>query len=71
MVCLRYGKEYSLRQYEPFTVAETEQSQNQKSPSKVDVNSFVTLTGYLFGKNEDDKKMAMTIPVNNTSDGKL
>lgn len=48
-----------IRKYEAFTVATT--------PS-VGGDGFTTLASYLFGGNEDDKSMAMTMPVVVTAD---
>ena len=65
--------EYSFNcRYEPFVVAETSMpSTSGNSPAGDGGSSFNTLAGYLFGKNKDSEKMAMTTPVFSDSDGKM
>jgi hypothetical protein len=68
LVLRRYA-EYEIRRYEPFLVAETRTSTEERLgaggmtglPSGG--NPFGTLAGYLFGGNEEKKSMAMTTPV--------
>lgn len=50
---------WEVRKYAPFTVCSTElEPQQQDGPM-----GFNSLAGYIFGKNEDNYKMAMTTPV--------
>ncbi|MEM7706538.1 MAG: heme-binding protein [Pseudomonadota bacterium] len=51
---------YELRQYEAYLVAETDVPGSQRSGGN---QAFRVLAGYIFGKNQSQEKMAMTIPV--------
>ena len=53
-------KEYEIRRYEPYIVAETD----VEGPySNAGNKAFNILAGYIFGKNRQSEKMAMTVPV--------
>ncbi len=51
---------YELRQYEAYLVAETDVPGSQRSGGN---RAFRVLAGYIFGNNQNQKKMAMTVPV--------
>jgi hypothetical protein len=55
-------KAYEVRRYAPFPVAEA---------SGGDSRAFGTLAGYLFGRNAEQRSMAMTTPVYSSSEGRM
>ena len=55
----RRKRYYSVREYQPFVVAQTPASQDTQQRKQ----AFRTLARYLFGGNPDQRKMAMTTPV--------
>lgn len=58
---LEKKKDYEIRQYKPFLVAETD---IQESDMRVGGNqAFSVLAGYIFGNNVSKEKIAMTSPV--------
>lgn len=56
---------YELRQYEPYLVAQTEVAGSQRGSGN---QAFRLLAGYIFGNNQENQKMAMTIPVTSQLD---
>ncbi|PIR55627.1 heme-binding protein [Candidatus Peregrinibacteria bacterium CG10_big_fil_rev_8_21_14_0_10_36_19] len=54
------SKEYEIREYEDYIVAETEIEGGFSMASN---KSFSILAGYIFGGNESKEKIAMTAPV--------
>ena len=48
-------KDWEIREYDEFSVCSTTNVQG--------FTGFQTLAGYIFGKNKEEKKMAMTTPV--------
>jgi len=59
---------YEIRQYDPFSTCTVQMSSpkpsSSSSPGPAAAGSaFGSLAGYLFGKNQSSKKMAMTTPV--------
>ncbi len=63
---LKEDGEYSLRQYEKTVVAET----RVEAEFEVAGNSaFRRLAGYIFGRNSDQSKIAMTAPVGMEKEG--
>lgn len=64
-----------LCRYDPFTVAETDMeastSGRDPSPASDGKGAFNALAGYIFGKNKQQQKMAMTTPVYTNSGGKM
>lgn len=61
-VVTRYA-DFELRQYPSYVVAETEVEGDQ---GDVGSEAFSRLGGYIFGKNEGGRKLAMTAPVTQT-----
>jgi len=58
-----------LRSYEPFTVARTRSSGASGLFTSDGAEDFNTLAAYLFGKNEVNEAMAMTMPVTMSEEG--
>jgi len=54
------SKEYEIRQYSDYIVAETELDENFDNAKN---KAFSILAGYIFGGNESKEKIAMTTPV--------
>ncbi|MCA9413006.1 MAG: heme-binding protein [Candidatus Omnitrophica bacterium] len=54
---------FEIRRYDPMIVAETEVKGDF---DEVGNDAFDILAGYIFGKNEEDLKIEMTAPVNQT-----
>ncbi|MEM9404203.1 MAG: heme-binding protein, partial [Pseudomonadota bacterium] len=52
--------DYEIRRYEPYIVAETDVEGPYKDAGN---QAFGILAGYIFGKNRQSEKMAMTAPV--------
>lgn len=52
--------EFEFRTYESYLVAETNGSGERQEAVK---SGFMTLAGYIFGKNKEEKKVSMTSPV--------
>ncbi|KAJ1485146.1 SOUL hem-binding protein [Baffinella frigidus] len=52
---------FEVREYAEFTVCST--------PMGTGFSAFESLAGYVFGKNQEEKKMAMTTPVISSPDG--
>lgn len=55
---------YELRRYSPYIVAEVDVTGSFRSAGN---QAFRLLAGYIFGDNEPQKKMSMTIPVESRS----
>ncbi len=53
-------EDYEIRRYEPYIVAETDV---QGPYGNAGNKAFNILAGYIFGKNRQSRKMAMTVPV--------
>jgi hypothetical protein len=62
---LKKVKEYEIRKYEAYLVAETDRPMG-KGPAAGD--GFQELAGYIFGGNNRSSKMEMTMPVINTNE---
>lgn len=61
---LKKTKDYEIRMYEPYVVAEVPMAPGA-SPAAGD--GFNDLAGYIFGNNRDSVKMEMTTPVLTTA----
>lgn len=59
---LKHENDFELREYSPLLVAETTVTIHGDL-EKAKEEAFMKLAGYIFGKNHDDKTMAMTSPV--------
>lgn len=82
---LRKPDGYEVRKYGDFVVAETQMdAREQPSSSNTTAasdrsqgstgsgkSSFMTLAGYIFGKNDRKEKMAMTMPVFSDNSGRM
>ncbi|KAK9822836.1 hypothetical protein WJX81_000491 [Elliptochloris bilobata] len=64
---LRKRKDYEVRRYEPFLVAEA--ALGGADPAGDGGDAFRTLAGYLFGENAAGERMAMTAPVISSTSG--
>ncbi len=53
-------EDYEIRRYEPYIVAETDVEGPYRNAGN---KAFNILAGYIFGKNRQSEKMAMTVPV--------
>ena len=72
---------YEIRQYDAYTVASTRTSASNTDDSNVNVNviddgmaagsGFNTLASYIFGANDENKNLGMTMPVTQTSSGDM
>ena len=58
---VKHKKTWEVREYEDFSVCSTLMDENERSPI-----GFNSLAGYIFGKNQQQEKMAMTTPVIST-----
>lgn len=58
---VKHKKTWEVREYEDFSVCSTVMDENERSPM-----GFNSLAGYIFGKNQQQEKMAMTTPVIST-----
>jgi len=69
------GQGYEIREYEAYSAAATSMSKVGESYSLSDITSggaaFNALAAYLFGANEEEKGMEMTVPVTTTSAGEM
>jgi len=69
------AKDYEVREYEPYSIIATPTRKQAVSPNNpaatttANAKAFNTLASYLFGKNEGNKAMAMTAPVEMIADG--
>lgn len=54
------GSNYEIRDYDSYLVAETTVSGGFESTGNV---AFGRLAGFIFGRNTDNRKMSMTVPV--------
>lgn len=62
---------WEVRRYAPFSVCSTVLTSNNTPKERENTNAnfgFNTLAGYIFGKNVENKPMAMTTPVISTGD---
>lgn len=80
----RRAKDYEVRRYQPFTVAETvmdavtgihqatlESGGVQVNPAGPGMKAFRALAGYLFGGNAQRESLAMTTPVFTDTRGRM
>lgn len=58
------GEDVELRRYAPYVVAEVVLD---AGPAEAGNQAFPILAGYIFGKNQGERKMAMTAPVTQTA----
>ena len=73
-VTLRRYRDFEVREYEKFFVAETTVNSNTGSAKMEDSEAgqaFNRLAGYIFGKNEQNEKMEMTTPVFSNKNQKM
>ena len=73
-VTLRRYRDFEVREYEKFFVAETSLNSNTGSAKMEDSEAgqaFNRLAGYIFGKNERNEKMEMTTPVFSNKNQKM
>jgi len=73
-VTLRRYRDFEVREYETFFVAETTVNSNTGSAKMEDSEAgqaFNRLAGYIFGKNEQNEKMEMTTPVFSNKNQKM
>ncbi|CAD7700127.1 unnamed protein product [Ostreobium quekettii] len=75
---LKKKQAYEIREYPSFLVAETSMdvakapgAEGSVNPAGAGNNAFNKLAGYIFGKNEQEEKMAMTTPVLTTNTGRM
>ena len=61
---LQKTSDYEIRRYAEYIVAEVDVNSNMKDASS---SAFRILAGYIFGGNDDEKKMNMTAPVESRS----
>ena len=59
-------KQYEIRRYDPYIIAEVDVQGNMGSAGN---KAFRILAGYIFGNNEPGEKMAMTAPVESKPKG--
>ena len=57
---LKKDGDFEIREYEPYIIAKTTVKGTYEEASG---KAFKILAGYIFGKNKNDKKIAMTSPV--------
>jgi hypothetical protein len=63
---------WEVRKYAEFSVCSLDMDETKKDKKGKGPNAFNTLAGYIFGRNREAKKMAMTTPVLMDSDsGKM
>ena len=55
--------DWEIREYKDFTTASLQMDPSTRDGKNKGPQGFNTLAGYIFGKNKEEKKMAMTTPV--------